>query len=50
MRRTYSAFKNNQSRVSVLKDKVFDLSHEIKQMSEKTKVQFGLNKAYCFKL
>lgn len=29
MRRTYSAFRNNQSRVTALKDKVFDMSQEI---------------------
>ncbi len=42
MRRTYSAFKNSQSRVTGLKDKVFDLSHDQKIMAEKTKVNYQL--------
>ena len=40
MRRTHSAFRNNQSRVSTMKDDVFDLGQEIKHMQEKTKVLF----------
>ena len=38
MRRTHSAFRNNQSRVSTMKDDVFDLGQEIKHLQEKTKV------------
>lgn len=40
MRRTFSAFKNTQSRMSGLKDDVFDLLQEAKRLVEKNKVIF----------